>query len=368
MSQAPVGESMPIQIAERFAIPSPIRAVRPLGTGLINRTFLVETVGPSFVLQRINGEVFPRPDRILANLHRLTAHLRACGRSPLTIPALVPTHSSGLGAWDADGYLWRMLELVPRARVLPRLETLEQATAVGHALGQFHRLCAGLDPDQLAITLPGFHVTPSYLDRLGSVAAALDPHEKMPAVAEALDFIGARQSLAGVLQAACENGHLRRRVVHGDPKLDNILFDELGRQVIGLIDLDTVQPGLIHHDIGDCLRSACNRHGESGTLASFDLALCRGILRAYACETEGLLEGREIALLYDALRLIPLELGIRFLTDHLEGDRYFRVRARGENLDKAQIQLALVRDIEAKERETRAIIEDCFGSNASKER
>ena len=153
------------------------------------------------------------------------------------------------------------------------------------------------------------------------------------------------------------------RVIHGDPKLDNLLFDQANDRALCLIDLDTVQPGLLHHDIGDCLRSCCNRAGEAtdaSTPVQFDLDVCSGILAAYGAETHGLLSTPEVDLIYPCIRLIPFELGLRFLTDHLRGDRYFRVMAPGDNLRKALVQFALVADIERKAKSIETIIARSF--------
>ena len=153
-------------------------------------------------------------------------------------------------------------------------------------------------------------------------------------------------------------------MIHGDPKLDNILFDTKRRRALALIDLDTVQPGLIQQDLGDCLRSCCNRSGEESRdqgSVRFDLELCAAILGAYAEETRGLLGPGDLAVLYDSIRLLPYELALRFLTDHLEGDRYFRVAYQGQNLEKARIQLDLLADIESRETAIRRLIADAFG-------
>jgi Ser/Thr protein kinase RdoA (MazF antagonist) len=155
------------------------------------------------------------------------------------------------------------------------------------------------------------------------------------------------------------------RVTHGDPKLDNLLFAADADRALCLIDLDTVQPGLVHHDIGDCLRSCCNRRGESADGAvRFDLDTCGAILGGYADAAAGLLSADEIPLLYAAIRLLPLELGIRFLTDHLQGDRWFRVREHGQNLAKARVQLALVADIEARQAAIEDLVRRAFQKTA----
>lgn len=351
-------------IATHFALAAPLGSVKPFGAGLINRTYLVATRGPSYVLQRINGHVFPNPDGILANLHRLNVHHRRHPSAALQLPALVPTRSGELGYSDGAGALWRMLEYIPNTRTLARLDHPEQAAAVGQALGRFHRLCADLNPASLTRTLPDFHVTPRYLERLFVVLAERSAADRAQEVRWASAFVWDRRGLAGLLEAGRADARLPERICHGDPKLDNILFDEAARHAVSLIDLDTVQPGLLHHDIGDCLRSCCNRRGEAGRGARFDLGLCRSLLGGYARVTRGLLAEEEVDLLYEGVRVIPYELGIRFLTDHLEGDRYFRVRQPGENLTKALAQFRLVADIEDKQPEINRIIAASFRTGA----
>jgi Ser/Thr protein kinase RdoA (MazF antagonist) len=254
---------------------------------------------------------------------------------------------------------------IPDAVNLARVETQAQGREVGFALGRFHRLVAGLDPARLALSLPGFHVTPAYLAQLDRTLAEQTPAAPNADLAHCLNQVERRRPQAGVLEEARRTGHIPLRVTHGDPKLDNILFHAIDGRALGLIDLDTVQPGLIQHDLGDCLRSCCNRQGESaglGTAVRFDLDLCESILRAYARETRGLLGAADLAGLYDGIRLIPFELGVRFLADHLAGDLYFRVRHQGENLARALTQFALTGDIERQEGAIRALIRDAFAA------
>ncbi|AFL74699.1 phosphotransferase enzyme family protein [Thiocystis violascens] len=350
------------EIAARFAIAHPLGAIEPLGRGLINDTFSLDAGGQRYVLQRINGAVFPAPERIMANLRVLGAHLAERADTGLRLPSLIATREGGDFLRDADGAIWRLMEFIPNAVTLTRIEHDAQAREVGAVLGRFHRLAASLHSERLALSLPGFHATPEYLTRFLAVAGQ-EARQEGQAIRDCLDFVLERRGLADVLEAAQASGAIPLRVTHGDPKLDNILFARDGGHALALIDLDTVQPGLIQHDLGDCLRSCCNRGGE-GTRdpagVRFDMTLCAGILAGYANETRGVLAQADIDLLYDAIRLMPFELGLRFLTDHLEGDRYFRIDEPGQNLRKARIQFALVAEIERQEEALRVLIATCF--------
>lgn len=348
-------------LAEQFTLAGPVRRVEPFGTGLINRTYLVTTNGPRYVLQRLNERVFPDPATILANLARLTAHRLRHPTAGLRLPRLIPSRCGRLGIEDEAGALWRMLDFIADTEVVTQLATSQQASAVGTLVGRFHRLCSELDPRDFAVTLPDFHATPLYLARLERIAADLDLAMQPAKVQAAFAFIAERRALANALEGPRAAGRVPIRIVHGDPKLDNLLFEQGGHRAIGLVDLDTLQPGLIPHDIGDLLRSACHRRPESDRDARFDVDLCAAVLRAYAAETKPFLAEAEIALIGSAIHVLPFELGVRFLTDHLEGDRYFRVRQPGENLDKAMAQFALVADIEAQATTIRRIIAAAFG-------
>ena len=267
------------------------------------------------------------------------------------------------------------MEYVENSRVLRPLENRLQAAEVGRALARFHVALAELDPGTLSLTLPDLHDTPRCHAQLEDAVAAARQPQPQPVdtvitdaraeqaeVMAALEQIEARTALIAILQQARMNGSLLVSVTHGDPKLDNVLFARDADRALCLIDLDTLQPGLRQHDIADCLRSCCNRVGDGNHAprAHFDLDLCRALLGGYAELAAPLFDRAALAFLYPAIRLIPLELAMRFLTDYLQGDRYFRVKSPRQNLDKALIQLALVADIEVKRAAIERIIGDCF--------
>jgi Ser/Thr protein kinase RdoA (MazF antagonist) len=347
-------------LAERFALSAAVIALAPLGRGLINDTFRVTLAdGTHAVLQRINRRAFPEPQRIMQNLRALEEHTRQ-QPTPLRLPQIVRTRDGGDYVLDECGEFWRMLSYIEHSYTATTLSDTAQAESLGRALGEFHALVSTLDPARLHATRPGFHNTPRYLARFDEVARATTPERITDAVRECFDFIDTHRALAPILEDAKERGLLPLRAIHGDPKLDNFLFDEATHGAVSLIDLDTLQPGLTQYDLGDCLRSCCNPAGESPAeidSVRFDLALCEAILRGYLTASRASLSAADRGFFYDAIRLIPFELGLRFLTDHLEGNVYFKVSDPEQNLHRARVQFRLVREIETAHADIHALIQ-----------
>lgn len=354
-------------LADRFELPGRAVEVRPYGTGRINDTFLVVTDSRTkAILQRINRSVFPSPEKIQANLRCLQRHAdrkAQGGGCRLRLPRIIPARDGP--DWVADaGEFWRMSSFIEGGRSFESLSDRRQAREVGVALGRFHALVVDLDPGLLHDTLPGFHETPRYLERFDRVR---QEHGGTSVGADAracFDFIDRRREGVAVIEEARRRGLVGTRVIHGDPKLDNVLFDADSGDALSLIDLDTMKPGLIHYDLGDCLRSCCNRAGEAGNDGAdvwFDPELCRAVLEGYFSETGAGFGTADRALLYDAIRLIPLELGLRFLTDHLEGNIYFKVESPAENLNRAAVQFQLVESVERQRQLIRGLCEAASG-------
>ena len=229
----------------------------------------------------------------------------------------------------------------------------------------FHHLISDLPTEELADTLENFHIAPAYLAELDAVIRRTAPITDAR-VNEALAFVDARREGLDVLEQACARGELKRRPIHGDPKINNVMIDDRTGHAVGLIDLDTVKPGLLHYDIGDCLRSCCNRLGEETATPEqvvFDLGLCRSILEGYLKVGRSFLSDDDVRHLPACIRLIPLELGLRFLSDHLSGDTYFKTERAGHNLDRAWVQFALTRSIERQWDELVSLIESLHGVN-----
>jgi hypothetical protein len=328
------------------------------GHGLINDTFFIgtDTPGTSAVLQRINRRAFPQPELVMANLRTLLDYLDAqpqTGSRALHLPRIRRARDGRDFVIDPEGGFWRALGFIEDSYTPASLTDPAQAGEVGFGLGWFHAAVSGLDPARLHITRPGFHNTPLYLAHYDEAAGTGAPDDCRA-------FIEQRRVGVSALEDARRDGRLPSRPIHGDPKLDNFLFDCASHRAVSLIDLDTVQPGLVHYDIGDCLRSCCNPAGESPKEVSdvhFDLDIARAILTGYLAQAR-FLTADDFRYLYDAIRLVPLELGLRFLTDHLEGDRYFKVTHRGHNLHRARVQFKLVEHIERAEPEIRGLLEE----------
>lgn len=359
----------PAAIARWFAFPGEILSVAEYGSGNVNDTFLVRVAGSQtirdFILQRLNPQVFPEPERIMHNLRVLDRHVRpkllAHPNHRWELPAIIPTRNGADYHRDQTGALWRAQSFIADTESFAAIASVAQAEEAGRGLGFFHALIHDLPAHQLHDTLPGFHVTPGYLAQYTALAAA-PPRPDLSA--EALfyhRFIAERKEAAEVLEAARVRGELLPCPIHGDPKLANILFARDTGEAISLIDLDTVKPGLLHYDIGDCLRSCCNPAGEDAPLTevSFDLANCAAILRGYLPQVAPFFSAADYHYIYDAVRLIAFELGLRFFSDHLAGDVYFKIRRPGQNLHRAMVQFALCQSIEEQESEIKNIVRDC---------
>lgn len=358
--------------ADQFTAQGRILDLCPYGHGNVHDTFLVtvdSATEPHFILQRLNTRVFPRPELVLGNLRTCTEHIRRrLALEPPTknpgrgweVPRVLPARDGRDFFLDPEGSWWRALSFIAQAQSFDLIANLDHAREVGYGLGTFHRLLSDLDPARLADTLPGFHVTPGYLGHYDAVLA--QPRAAAsPEVAFCLKFINRRRAWAGVLEAARTQGRLKLRPIHGDPKVNNVLLDEASGRAVALVDLDTVKPGLVHYDLGDCLRSGGNPLGEETERwqeVRFDPDLGRAILAGYLAQARDFLTDHDYDYLYDAIRLIAFELGLRFFTDHLEGNVYFKARHRHHNLARALVQFRLTESIEAQEGLIRAIIRD----------
>ncbi len=356
-----------VAIADQFTQDQVI-AIKALGNGNINDTFLVtlDAAGEKhFVLQRVNTQVFCQPQLVMQNMRIFTEHV--CQRlqsTPLSraweVPHVLLTIDAQDHWRDANGSFWRAISFIEGSESFDTLQDVNRAREIGYALGMFHNLISDLPPEKLADTLVGFHITPLYLQHYNKVLAAKSPC-KSPEVNYCLKFVSDRADWAHILENARNSGKLRLRLMHGDPKINNVMFNIASQQAVSMIDLDTVKPGLVHYDIGDCVRSGCNPAGEETEEwdnVSFEPDLCEGILHGYISVAKEFLTLDDYAYMYDSIRLIAFELGLRFFADYLAGNVYFKVKHPEHNLVRAIVQFKLTESIESQETTIRRIIED----------
>ena len=358
-----------LNIAAQFRPASgAVADVKPYGTGNINDTYLVTVDGGvhrRFILQRINQRVFPYPKLIMANLRAFSEHIAAKQVDPKRengrweLPQVVPAQDGQDYVIDEDGEFWRAITFIEGARAYPKVRDAQHAREAGYALGRFQQLISDMDVDALHDTLPGFHILPSYLDHYREVLAT-DPGRLNGADAQqCAAFIDAHCDEALILERARDRGDLRVRPIHGDPKIDNIMIDTRTDRAVSIVDLDTVKPGLVQYDIGDCLRSSCNPLGEETheiDQVAFNLDLGEMILRGYLPQTEAFFTDTDYETVYDAVWCLAFEMGLRFFTDYLEGDVYFKVHYPRNNIMRARVQFALAESIAAQESEIRDLV------------
>jgi hypothetical protein len=330
----------------------------PHGSGHIHDTFLVRFArGPTdgaAILQRINERVFSDPDRLMDNIERVTTHQAArlagapdAGRRALT---LIPTRHGAAYGRDANGAAWRAYRWIARTRSFDVLASAGQARSAALAFARFQRQVADLPPPRLHETLPDFHHTPR---RFAACAAAVerDPHNRAAAAGPAIAFALAQEPLAGAIHRDWQEGLLVERITHNDTKLNNVLFDEASGEPLCVVDLDTVMPGLPLWDFGDLARSTLLPEEDERDLGKIAASpeIFGALAGGYAAGLGDRLLAAERERLVLASEVLTLECGLRFLTDHLQGDVYFKIQRPGQNLDRANAHFALLRSLGERE-------------------
>lgn len=347
-----------------FLAENEIFHISPFGEGNVNDTYLVTLAsGEQLLLQRVNPAVFPDPLLVIRNMLLVTDHVR---RTILDVrqqeqtfrPVILYPGRSGYAFRDKDGSAWRMMQLIKGARTCRAITSPGQAKELGRMLGLFHALVRSLDPESLVDTLPGFHYTPGYLAHYDRVCSGLRQGATAPN-SYCRQSIEKRRSRVNLLEE--RRAELSSGIIHGDPKVDNFLFDGSCEKAVSLIDLDTVRPGLLLYDLGDALRSCCNPAGEvpdQPAEACFDLRLYTAWLQGYFATAGSLLTAEDEKYIVDGVSLITFELGLRFYTDYLEGNRYFKVSHPAQNLDRALTQFYLAESIDRQRDRLAAVVAD----------
>ena len=371
-------------ILGKFKLDARPVSCEPYGNGHINSTFLVQTeTGARYILQRLSEEAFKDVPALMENISGIARFLDAKAKAEGTACHVLPpvetldgqtyVHveddaAGAAGADDAAPGYYRVTPFAEHSICLEKPESDEDFYQCALAFGTFISELADYPAETLHETIPNFHNTP---DRYRLFHEALERAKNDPQLAprveaaqNEIDFVLEREESAGVLQELRDSGDLPTRVTHNDTKLNNVLLDEETRTLLYVIDLDTVMPGLSLYDYGDCIRFGAATAAEDET----DLAKVHCDLHLFEVFTKGFLESckgltdLEIQMLPEGARTITLELGVRFLTDWLDGDKYFATKYPGHNLDRCRSQLALALDMEIKREEMREIINELSGN------
>jgi Ser/Thr protein kinase RdoA (MazF antagonist) len=334
-----------------------LRAER-LPSGHINDTYALffRQAGGSvrrYLLQRINHHVFRNPEKLMQNIQGITAHLRqkivAAGGDPAreTIN-LIPTLEGRAFCQTPDGTYWRAALFIEGAHTYEIVENLAHVYNVANAFGRFQRLVSDFPAERLHETIPDFHHTPK---RFAAFVEAVerDVTNRAGAARAEIEFVERRVGDMPILVDLLQQGKLPQRVTHNDTKFNNVMIDDATGKGICVIDLDTVMPGLSLYDFGDAVRSGANPAAEDEqdlSKVTIDLEIFRRFASGYLDAAADFLTPSEIDYLPFSARLMTLECGMRFLTDYLNGDRYFRTRRENHNLDRCRTQFQMVRAME----------------------
>ncbi len=337
-------------------------------SGHINSTYLVTyELGDGgrrrYILQRINEKVFKDPLAVMRNVECVTSHInwkvlrrkRDLGGQTLN---LYPHKTGRFYGYGEGGGIWRCYNYFEGCQTYDVVKNTRQAFEAGHAFGAFQDLVSDLPSDEIVETIPDFHDTRQRYEALME-AEERDSCGRVAEVQPELEFVRRNEDAVDRLLRLQGEGDLPLRITHNDTKINNVLFDMETDEAVCVIDLDTVMPGLSLYDFGDLVRTATNPAAEDErdiTKVEMRIGVFEALVEGYLASAGGVLDEAEIAQMAFSGRLISIELGMRFLTDHLNGDQYFRVHRENQNLDRARTQLRLAEQIGEREEEMNAFV------------
>ncbi len=344
-------------VLKQFRIDGAFLSACPRGSGHINDTYLAQFqqdhLKASYIVQRINHHVFLNPPAMMENIVRVTQHIReklaARGVEDISRRALrvIFTHDGSPYYRDPEGNYWRVYNYIEKTRAYDTITYPGQAFEAARMFGGFLEMLHDFPDPPLHETIPGFH---DGLKRLEAFQKALtgDPFNRAQAARQEIEFVLANTGLFEVLPDLVKKGKIPVRSTHNDTKVNNVLLDETTGEGVCVIDLDTVMPGLALFDFGDLARSTLSSAAEDERDAAkigVDMPRFEAILKGFLAAAGGILTKAERDYLVFSTKMITQLIGVRFLTDYLSGDTYFKIHREGHNLDRCRSQFKLVRSI-----------------------
>lgn len=353
-----------IDVANHFQLDTKAISAESYGGGHINDTFLLTTEsGRNYILQQINTSVFKNAEALMNNVILITDFLKKkiteSGGDPERETLSVVLTDEGKALYRHGEECWRVYTFIEGAITLQTCETGEQFQASACAFGHFQKLLADFPADTLYESIPNFHNTKSRF-RDFEAAVEHDVCNRAASVEKEIAFVRSRKEFAATLVDMQERGELPLRVTHNDTKLDNVLFDKESRLPLAVVDLDTVMPGLSINDFGDSIRFGATHAAEDEpdlSKVNFELGLFECYTRGFLGECGSLMTENEKKMLPVGAMMMTFECGMRFLTDYLNGDTYFKIHREGHNLDRCRTQFKLVSDMEKAKAEMDRIVE-----------
>jgi len=345
-------------VKEKFKIYGDFISASPYGSGHINDTLrvIINQGGTElhYIFQRINENIFKNPPALMDNIKRVTEHIfkkiEDEGDEEITRHTLYVIKALDDKSYtqDDEGKYWRAYIFIEKAKTYDVIETVQQAYEAASAFGLFQKDLADLPGERLHETIPDFHNTPQRFANLEKAVAA-DVAGRVKDVQAEIDFVMSRKADTSKLTDLLAEGKLPERITHNDTKLNNVMIDDESGKGVCVIDLDTVMPGLVHYDFGDMVRTSTSPTAEDEkdlSKVTMQFHMFESLLRGYLSTAGDFLTPLERENLPFAGKLITLEIGIRFLTDYLEGDIYFKTHSEGHNIDRCRTQFKLVASIE----------------------
>lgn len=356
------------EIIENFPYKGELKDMQQTDTGLINSTYILTfsdgNMDFKYILQKINTLVFKNPDELMSNIMNITGFLRNKimldgGNPERETLTFLYTNANAPYYKDHEGNFWRTYSFIDKCYTCDSIDEPIKANRSGAAFGRFMNLLSDYPIENLFETIPNFHNTPK---RYEALAAAIDENlaGRADTVQEEIDFAFSKREDSHKLTDLIETGELPIRVTHNDTKINNVLFDKITNKAFCVIDLDTVMPGLSLYDFGDAIRSgATTAEEDEKNLGNYtlDLDLFEAYTDGYLSEAGSALTDKELDNLVFSAKLLSLECGVRFLTDYLNGDTYFKTDYPEHNLVRCRTQFKLVRDIEKKSSVLEAIVD-----------
>ncbi|MCD4770099.1 MAG: aminoglycoside phosphotransferase family protein [Bacteroidales bacterium] len=340
----------------------------PYGSGHIHSTFRIETAEPecdNYILQKLNNNIFKNIDLLQDNIKRVTEHIRRklelSGTHDLKreVLTLINTNDEKPYLIDSEGTYWRMYIFIKDHRSYDIVGNELMAFEGGKAIGRFQAQLADLGDPELNETIPYFHDIEKRLESFHRIAES-DPANRVKDISREIEFVRAREKDMKIVLRLGREGKIPLRITHNDTKFNNILLDQ-DDKALCVIDLDTVMPGYVHYDFGDAIRTAASSSLEDEpdlTKVYLDIDLFKAYTEGYLGEVGGVLNQTEIDYLAFAPRLITFIIGLRFLTDHIDGDNYFKIHHKHHNLQRARTQFKLVESNEKQYELMKSIIKE----------